>query len=1214
MKLFYPLLFLAVIGLILFLTIYFLTQNATSEKYLPFASLPEINLSENGYNTLNEFIQKILRVPASKEDIPMITGDYQRYPLNRKMQKTSIVAVNAGIDNNLLSAWHVQVGVNGFNILWPDTTSAYWVSLINAKESPIVVVKGKFPYCRYFSIYSYVGIDKDAINEFGTGLTMFQNKDKIGETITQCNPTEHNCAGLHDVQIVPDEGSKNPFTDPSFNPETDSSYYTLFFVSPFYKGKLPKSNNIFLPMTSTSSEQCLICMRIYAPFNPKYCGSTFFSSLKSFSTEGCNTEFPVKTFLPGGPADPSVNNSSPCSTSDTACVASGLNFQIGKTFPKDCYSYVGNNQFCICSGDNPVSKCGEYLDETMKNYTNNKGSLTEYCANAPSLEPNISYCIDDIVTKDGTKGKDITIKTNCAKDDNICEYVKDGRVQQCVSKKLFESSNPACTPYKNPQTLLHINDEPNGCQKEFVKYILECKNLQIDPDTLTPEQIHNIIQVYIDRQPPQYNYQPEYDFETCPRDCESTCGTYTCTNGYCIPRIGGEFTSADCEGKCEPHCETDAPTKLQYQCKNGSCLPCGKDNNCPYETSNCDNECSAPGPTYGCRKMGDKKQCVPSPKGKFKNIVDCLQKCGNGKKRENFENPLCDSLIGKENCSPGDRLYTDINNYYANSQESALLFDSGWVGLPDVFLKYSYNDYFIRLNNYRNTGNYNSILASDIKGVKKTFDYKNINNPLDVFLVKEENPDINAIDYSKSLLSKEGFELPRSSNKDSDDNQCLTYVDPSTYFTIGTQYPAPSIKNLDNTKTIPPPGCSYYKDICDCESYFKNSKQITPLGKTPPQCGLQSVLKIDGSSCFHKWSLSLPTICKMKAKEKCKANEEYKFSGKANPFFVSPNVSDVIIFPNPDTDYMGAFTEFNDKYVYVIWMDVPSTPVTPGYKNIIKNDFDARYWSIGHYSYGFSLFSPRPVLSSLMDFELSSKDVNYKDQKTKEKIQGKRVCVVLASTEQYNYLQTYKLWKDKPLSWLNWGASSSKLLSVFQKLKKRRNAAFTELEAYLQNDFDSSMEEANVLLNIQQKYNLDEEIMAPKNKYGIILYRQMLPSKDFPKSISNYVNTIPSCLNKQIELKDEKYLFEPSDEGIKSPVYVSKSCNPGPSTCYTNDGKEQPCGEKYGFDPCCVATEPLDFMAQYYPRCERVKICDIENMGKEFWDRYLEHPLPYAYE
>ena len=44
--------------------------------------------------------------------------------------------------------------------------------------------------------------------------------------------------------FVPDEGSKKPFTDPSFNPETDSSYYTLFFVSPFYKGKLPKSNKV----------------------------------------------------------------------------------------------------------------------------------------------------------------------------------------------------------------------------------------------------------------------------------------------------------------------------------------------------------------------------------------------------------------------------------------------------------------------------------------------------------------------------------------------------------------------------------------------------------------------------------------------------------------------------------------------------------------------------------------------------------------------------------------------------------------------------------------------------------------------------------------------------------------------------------------------------------------------------------------------------------
>lgn len=1168
MRFFYISVFLVLIGALIFLVLFMVTQKPVSDKYLPFASIPEIELSENAFNTINEIVSKALKKPVKEEDVPMITGKYQRYPLSRDMQPTSIVAVNAGIDNNFLAAWHMQVGVNGFNILWPDTTSAYWVSLINVKESPVAVLKGQFPFSRYFSIYSYVGIDRDAVKQFGTGLTKFSADS---DDITQCNPTAHNCAGLHDVEIKPDKGSKNPFTDPTFNPDVDSAYYTIFFISPYYKGQLPKSNNIFLPMTSSSSEQCLICLRIYAPFNPKFCGSSYYSSIKSFTTEGCPSMEGVRTYLDGGPVDPATNDISPCSTTDNTCIKAGVNFQSGKDLKKDCYQYVGNNQYCVCTDEKPTTACGRYLDRQMLKYSNNKASLADYCNGAPSLAPGMSYCIDEIVLADGTKGRKVTTDTVCDPNDNKCAYVKQGRVQQCVAEKLYTSTNPACAPFKNPQTLLTINQGENDCQEEFASYIRECdKSLAEVP---TPV----ILDAYVKNSPPPYNYQPEYDFETCPLDCESKCGTYTCSNGYCVPKIGGEYTSADCDQQCEKGCETEAPLTEKYSCK----------------------------------KIQKGRHCILDKNGKFDSLEDCQKKCSS-KMKESFENPICSSNIGDQVCEPNKRKYTDINNYYANSQEASLLFDSGWVGLPDVFLKYSFNDYFVRLNNYRNSANYNKILANDVKGVKRTFDFKNINNPSDVFLVKNENPSINMREYVDSL---EGFKM---SEEKKDENKCPDYVDPSTYFTIGTQYAAPSIKNRNNTKMVPPPGCSYYKDICDCESYFKNSKMITPPGKTPPQCGLQGVLKIDGSSCFHKWSLTLPSLCSMKAKENCKSNTKYKFSGDANPFFISPNVSDVIIFPNPDTDYMGAFTEYNDKYVYVIWMDVPSAPVTPGYDNIMKNDYQTRYWSIGHYSYGFSLTSPRPVLSSLMDFETNYKDVEYQDQKTKANIKGKRVCVVVASTEQYNYLKTYELWKDKPLSWLNWGASSSKLLSTFQKLKKRRNAAYDELKNYMESDFDSSSAEIDMLYNLAQKYDLDDSVMAPKNKYGILLYRQMLPSSDlFTKSISSYVNTIPSCLNKQIELKNEKYLFSPKDEGIKSPVYISKSCNPGPSLCTsTVDGKDvtEPCADKYDLDPCCVATEPLDYMEQYYPRCERVKICDIEQMGQSFWDRYLNYPLPYAYE
>lgn len=1208
MKLFFPTIFLVIVVIIVFLVLFLVTKKEQSDKYLPFAALPEIQLSESSFNTVNKLVHKITHTPTTEEDIPMLSGNYKRYPLNRKMQKTSIVAVNAGLDNNLLSAWHLQVGINGMNLLWPDRTSSYWVSLINVKESPVVVLKGQFPYARYFSIYSYVGIDKDSINEAGTGVTKFDSKN---EPITNCNPTQHNCAGLHDVDIAPDEGSKNPFTDKTFDPNVDSSYYTIYFVSPFYKGQLPKSNNIFLPMSTATSEQCMICLRIYAPFNPKFCGSTFYSSLRGFTTEGCKTEEPVKTFLPGGAVSPKVNNMSPCSPTDTACVQAGINFQVGKDFNKDCYKYAGNNKYCVCEGDNPISECGQYLDAAIKKYSNNKGSLRDYCKNAPPMEPGVSYCIDDIVLKDGSLGKNVTLDTKCPKDDNACNYVSKGRLQQCVSKKLFQSKNPACAPFKNPQTLTTIGDEPNDCQIDFVKYILKCMKSPIDVKTLNPQQIQNIINAYVSNQPPPYNYKPDYDFETCPEDCDSKCGTYTCQNGYCIPKIGGEYKSADCNGQCETGCETEAPQAFKCsktKLDNASfCVPCKQDDtDCQYSDETCDGKCKQI-QNYSCLDTPSGKQCIVSTTGKYKNLRQCMKKCGATK--EGFENPICNSVIGPQNCNPDDQMYTNIVNFYANAPDSALLFDSGWVGLPDIFLKYSFNDYFIRMNNYKNSSNYKATLMSDVKGLKKSLDYQNYNNPEDPILVKSENPNINIKDYANSLDIKENFESSRRNKKE---NMCPTYVDPQTYFTIGTQYAAPKITNMNITKTVPPPGCSYYKDICDCESHRKNSGKMSLPSKIPPQCGLKSVLKIDGSSCFNKWSLTLPTICSMKAKENCKSNKKYKFAGKANPFFISPNVSDVIKFPNPDTDYMGAFTEYNDKYVYVIWMDIPSTPITPGFKNIIKNDYQTRYWSIGHYGYGFSLTSPRPVLSSLMDFEVKTKPVHYKDQKTHKKVSGNRVCVVVASTEQYNYLKTYKLWNEDNLSWLNWGASSSKLLSTWQKLKKKRNAAHQDMETYLQTDFESSDEEVDMLSQISQKHELPELSMASQKKYGILLYRQMLPS--FSKSISNYVDTVPSCLNKQIPLEDEKYLFTPNEKGIKAPVYISKSCNPGPSMCRTDDGKEQQCSEKYNLDPCCVATEPLDFMQEYYPRCERVKICDIEQLGSEYWERYLEHPLPYDYE
>ena len=108
----------------------------------------------------------------------------------------------------------------------------------------------------------------------------------------------------------------------------------------------------------------------------------------------------------------------------------------------------------------------------------------------------------------------------------------------------------------------------------------------------------------------------------------------------------------------------------------------------------------------------------------------------------------------------------------------------------------------------------------------------------------------------------------------------------------------------------------------------------------------------------------------------------------------------------------------NDK-VYVIWMDVPSTPYTPGFDNIRKNDYQLRYWSIGHYMWEMKLNNPRPVLSTLMDQDT----IKIKQKKSE------RVCILLCSAKQYEILHEQgKLNNDtdKKVTWLNWGQTKQK--------------------------------------------------------------------------------------------------------------------------------------------------------------------------------------------
>ena len=172
-------------------------------------------------------------------------------------------------------------------------------------------------------------------------MTKFQTGN-----VNVCNSSiPGNCAGLADYQIEPDEDSKNPFNDASFDSNFDNCNYTVYFISPNYEGILPASKNI-LPLATTNSNSAFITLRIYAPFNPLGCNSRSYDNTKPFDTRGCSNQESIRTFIPGGSRDPKVLDFSPCSISDKTCIEDGTGFEVERTYPK--------YQSCPKSGVNSV--------------------------------------------------------------------------------------------------------------------------------------------------------------------------------------------------------------------------------------------------------------------------------------------------------------------------------------------------------------------------------------------------------------------------------------------------------------------------------------------------------------------------------------------------------------------------------------------------------------------------------------------------------------------------------------------------------------------------------------------------------------------------------------------------------------------------------------------------------------------------------------------
>ena len=168
------LLFLICAIILIIIFNYYNRKDTRNSKYFPFADLPPLNISQQPQFISTNLISNLTRQKNIDPDENMIDGNYQRYPLNKAKQTTSIVAVEPNQNYfPYFTAWGLEVDINAWNFIWCDSGSSYFITPINVAASPVVVIKGKFPMARYMSIYSYCGPQRTTNNNkvFGNWVT-----------------------------------------------------------------------------------------------------------------------------------------------------------------------------------------------------------------------------------------------------------------------------------------------------------------------------------------------------------------------------------------------------------------------------------------------------------------------------------------------------------------------------------------------------------------------------------------------------------------------------------------------------------------------------------------------------------------------------------------------------------------------------------------------------------------------------------------------------------------------------------------------------------------------------------------------------------------------------------------------------------------------------------------------------------------------------------
>ena len=138
-------------------------------------------------------------------------------------------------------SWWVETSTQNSNILYPDTSAAYWTMPFAISDDAQLTLRGYFPDTRYFSIQVY---------------------DESGQPDTTVGAT-----GITDYQLVPDAGSIKPWQTQDPYP-ADPQTYTLAISSANAK-PADATNWLSMPSASTGKIGWLM-LRVYLPNTPPY--------------------------------------------------------------------------------------------------------------------------------------------------------------------------------------------------------------------------------------------------------------------------------------------------------------------------------------------------------------------------------------------------------------------------------------------------------------------------------------------------------------------------------------------------------------------------------------------------------------------------------------------------------------------------------------------------------------------------------------------------------------------------------------------------------------------------------------------------------------------------------------------------------------------------------------------------------------------------------